>query len=94
MTTATATATSLVDRIKATIASGAVSDAGMPLKGKGHGPRCTSAYSRELASAGVRYVRVASGGQPSRAFPLEVVRQLESALGLRIAGKRQIARSK
>lgn len=68
-------------------AAATANDKGLPLAGRGHAPRCTSAYSAQLADAGVRHVYIASGGKPSRAFPLEVVRHIERVTGLRMSGK-------
>jgi len=83
---------SIADRIKTAIASGCIADDGHSITGTGHAPRCTSPHSAALANAGVRHVYIASGGQPSRAFPLEVIEALESETGLRLCGK--VSRSK
>lgn len=78
----------LTDQIRAALASGKIHDAGHPLTGRGHGPRCTSAFSAHLADAGVRHERTSSGGTPSRVFPAEVIAQLEAELGCRLASGR------
>jgi len=75
----------IVDRIKHALAAGAAElDSGGSLRGVGHIPRITTAYSAALADAGVRYVRIASGGAPSRAFPAAVVREVARIICLNL----------